>query len=139
MKDFNELREGDFIIADGEIPDLMKAVYRDYYANGKKILCLCDTRSIYPASEIMAWSYQKMIPFKEEDVLEIIPTTKKTAVVKLNDGVALWCATDTPCEDANAFCEWLFANGGVNFYHKCERKYASYMIDHFDKEEFDEY
>lgn len=134
-----EFREGDFIIADGDFPDIMKAVYRDYYTTGKKILCFCDTKSIYPAKEICAEDYEKMTRFEKEDVAEIIPTTVGTAVVKLNDGVALWCATDTFCEDANAFYEWLFANGGVNFYHECKREYASNIIEHFTKEEFEEY
>lgn len=133
----SEIREGDFFVADTS--DMLKAVYRDYFATGEKILCFCDTKSIWPAKEICAEYYEKMTRFEKEDIAEIIPTTVQTAVVKLNNGVALWCATDTPCWDANDFCEWLFANGGVDFYHKCERKYASNMIEHFTKEEFAEY
>ena len=131
----SEIRDGDFFIADTS--DILKAVYHDYFATGEKILCFCDTKSIWPAKEICAEYYEKMTRFEKEDIAEIIPTTVQTAVVKLNDGVALWCAT--PCWDANDFCEWLFANGGVNFYHKCERKYASNVIEHFTKEEFAEY
>lgn len=135
----SEIKEGDFFVDNVDFTDMLKAVYHDYFATGEKILCFCDTKSIWPAKEICAEYYERMTRFEKEDIAEIIPTTVQTAVVKLNDGVVLWCATDTPCWDANAFCEWLFANGGVNFYHKCERKYASNVIEHFTKEEFAEY
>ena len=74
----SEIQDGDFFVADGDFSDILKAVYHDYFATGEKILCFCDTKSVWPAKEICAEYYERMTRFEKEDIAEVIPITKSS-------------------------------------------------------------